>query len=145
MANKPVAALPLLLLVLMPARAELLHLGLLKKTAPVFTVRRDIFNEGMAAAGDSRPGQTQELRPAQAAALQKTIAEEISQSISYEGFIIKNDRNSALLNVSGEFYMVGEGDQVMDKIRILKISRSLVTIEYEGLPYDIRLKGDENG
>jgi hypothetical protein len=144
LANKPAAALALCLLMAMPARAELLRLGKLKKNAPVFTMKRDIFNGDMPSAGASGPGR-QNLQPAQAAAVQKTIAEEIFQSVSYEGFVIKNARKSALLNVSGEFYMVGEGDQILEKIKILKISRSVVTIEYESLPYDIRIKGDENG
>ena len=82
---------------------------------------------------------------ARADALQKTIAEEISQSITYEGFIVKNSKRSALLNVSGEFIMVNEHDQVLGKIKILKISKDVVTIEYDNQPYDIRIKGDQNG
>ena len=78
-------------------------------------------------------------------ALQKSIAEEISQSISYEGFIVKNAKRSALLNISGEFFMVSEQEQVLDKIRILKISKEAVTIEYDNQPYEIRIKGDQDG
>jgi hypothetical protein len=144
LANKLAAALTLFLLIAMPARAELLRLGKLKKTAPAFTMKRDIFNGAIPAAGAAGPGK-QDLQAAQAAAVQKTIAEEIYQSVSYEGFVIKNAKKSALLNVSGEFYMVSEGEQILDKIKILKISRSVVTIEYESLPYDIMIKGDENG
>ncbi len=144
MANRFAAALPLIFLIVMPAPAELLRVSLLKKTMPIFTMKRDIFNIGTPAGGDSRPDK-QESQITQAAAVQKTIAEEIFQSVSYEGFVIKNARKSALLNVSGEFYMVSEGEQILEKIKILKISRSMVTIEYEGLPYDIRIKGEENG
>ncbi|HSQ35957.1 MAG TPA: hypothetical protein VLQ89_08200 [Candidatus Binatia bacterium] len=143
MANKFAAAV-LLLLVAASAPAELLHLSRLKKKAPLFTVRRDIFNGDMGAA-DSRPGPGRPLPAAQAEAAQKTIAEEIAQSVSYDGFVVKGGTNSALLNISGEFYMVVEGDQILGKIRVLKISRSRVTIEYEGLPYEIMIKGDENG
>ena len=82
------------------------------------------FQRRASAAGGSRPGKAQTASPAQAAVLQKTIAEEIFQSVSYEGFVIKNAKKSALLNISGEFYMVSEGDQVLDKIKILAISRS---------------------
>jgi hypothetical protein len=145
LANKIAALLLLLLLLIMPARAELLKLSLLKKPAPAFTLKKDIFNSAMTAGGDSRPGNQHERQPAQAAAVQKTIAEEIFQSISYEGYVIKNAKKSALLNVSGEFFMVSEQDQILEKIKILKISRSVVTIEYEKQPYDIKLKGDENG
>jgi hypothetical protein len=144
LANKLAAALPLFLLVFMPARAELLHLGMLKKHVPAFTMKRDIFNGELSSAGNSRPAKN-ELQQVQAAAVQKTIAEEIFQSISYEGFVIKNATKSALLNVSGEYYMVSEGEQILGKIKVLKISKSVVTIEYENLPYDIIIKGDANG
>jgi len=144
LANRSAALLVLFLLAAMPARGELLHAGKLKKKAPPFTVKRDVFVGDTAAADASRPG-NQAPPPAQAAALQKSIAEEIYQSVSYEGFVSKESRKSALLNVSGEFHMVSEGDQILGKIRILRISRSAVTIEYESLSYEIRIKGDENG
>jgi hypothetical protein len=127
----------------LPLRAELLKLSLLQKPAAGFTLKLDIFN----GSGETDRGQTsQGLMPAaRADALQKTIAEEISQSITYEGFIVKNSKISALLNVSGEFIMVNELDQVLGKIKILKISKDVVTIEYDNQPYDIRIKGDQNG
>ena len=130
----------------MPVRAELLKLSLLQKPAARFTLKLDIFNGNRETAGDGR-GQTNhgQVPAAQAEALQKSIAEEISQSITYEGFIIKNSKKSVLLNVSGEFFVVSEQDMILDKIKILKISKDVVTIEYQNQPYDIRIKGDQNG
>ena len=145
MANKIAFALLLFLLFTIPARTELLKLSLLEKPAPVFILKQDIFNGALSSGGDSRPGNQQEVPPAQVAAVQKTIAEEIFQSIIYEGFVIKNSKKSALLNISGEFFMVSEQDQILDKIKIIKISKTIVTIEYENQPYDIKIKGDENG
>lgn len=145
MANKIAAAVLLFLLITIPVRAELLKLSLLEKPAPAFTMKLDIFNGNMSAGGDSRPGNQQELQPAQAAAAQKTIAKEIFQSISYEGYVIKNAKKSALLSISGEFFMVSEQDQILDKIKVIKIDKNVVTIEYENQPYDIKIKGDENG
>lgn len=145
LANKIAAAVLLFLLITIPVRAELLKLSLLEKPAPAFTMKLDIFNGNMSAGGDSRPGNQQELQPAQAAAAQKTIAEEIFQSISYEGYVIKNAKKSALLSISGEFFMVSEQDQILDKIKVIKIDKNVVTIEYENQPYDIKIKGDENG
>jgi hypothetical protein len=130
----------------MPVRAELLKLSLLQKPVARFTLKLDIFNGIRPSAGGNRAQTTQGQMPAaQAEALQKTIAEEISQSINYEGFIIKNSKKSALLNVSGEFFVVSEQDLILDKIKILKISKDAVTIEYDKQPYDIRIKGDQNG
>lgn len=145
MANKIAVAVLLFLLITIPVRAELLKLNLLEKPAPAFTLKLDIFNGNISSGGDSRPGNQQELQPTQAAAAQKTIAEEIFQSISYEGYVIKNAKKSALLNVSGEFFMVSEQDQILDKIKVIKIDKNVVTIEYENQPYDIKIKGDENG
>ena len=34
---------------------------------------------------------------------------------------------------------------ILDKIKVLKIAKDTVTIEYEGQPYEIRIKGDSNG
>ncbi|MBU4268735.1 MAG: hypothetical protein KJ808_07825 [Acidobacteria bacterium] len=138
-----ILTLLLIWMLCLPVRAELLKLSLLQKPAARFTLKFDIFNgSSEAERGQTTQGQ---MPAAQADALQKTIAEEISQSITYEGFIVKNSKRSALLNVSGEFFMVNEHDQVLDKIKILKISKDMVTIEYDNQPYDIRIKGDQNG
>jgi len=144
LANKIAATLLLFLLYLMPARAELLKLSQLEKPTPVFTLSLDIFNGAMSSAADSRT-ENQTEQPDQAAEAQKTIAEEIFQSIIYEGFVTKNSKKSALLNVSGEYFMVGEQEQILEKIKVLKISRDVVTIEYENQPYDIKIKGEDNG
>ena len=129
----------------MPARAELLKLGLLQRTAPRFTLKLDIFRGGDAGGMGAASSAAAEPSPAQAEILQRSIAEEIAQSVAYDGFIMKNAKPLALLNISGEFFTVGEGESVLNKIRILKISREMVTIEYDGLPYEIRIKGDDNG
>lgn len=142
MANRISTALLLCLLAL-PVRAELLKTGLLGKAAGPFRMKLDIFNgNGQTPAVQASQKQTP---AAQAETLQKSIAEEIAQSISYEGFIVRNGKKSALLNVSGESFVVGEQETILDKIKILKISKDVVTIEYEKQPYDIRIKGDQNG
>jgi hypothetical protein len=126
-----------------PEPAGLLKLDLLQRPARRFTLKMDIFlggADGGAAQPTAGPAQA---TPAQAEVLQRSIAEEIAQSISYEGFILMNDKPLALLNVSGEFFTVGEQESILDKIRLLKITREMVTIEYDGQPYEIRIKGDQ--
>jgi type II secretory pathway component PulC len=140
LANK-ICVLTLLLALGAPLRAELLKLSLLAKPAPKFTLKLDIFQgRNPADLENSRPAAA--MGPVQAEDLQKTIAEEIQQSITYEGFIVKNGRKLALLNVSGEFFAVSEGEIVLEKIKILKIGKDKVIIEYDGQPYDIRFKGE---
>jgi hypothetical protein len=131
----------LLLALSAPLRAELLKLSLLAKPAPKFTLKLDIF-QGRDPADRENGPPAAAMGPAQAENLQRTIAEEIQQSITYEGFIVKNGRKLALLNVSGEFFTVGEGEVVLEKIKILKISNDAVIIEYDGQHYDIRIKGE---
>lgn len=148
MKNK--AAVPLLAVALaaaaaMPARAELLKLDLLRGTAARFTMKLDIFRGGDDPGADAMPSGATAATQAQAEIMQRTIAEEIAQSVSFEGFIQKKARPLALLNVSGDFFTVGEGESILDKIRVLKITREMVTIEYEGQAYEIRIKGDQNG
>jgi type II secretory pathway component PulC len=62
--------------------------------------------------------------------------------VSFDGLIVKNATPLALLNVSGDFFTVREGETILGKIRVLKITREMVTIEYDGQPYEIRTKGD---
>ena len=140
MANRLCVA-TLLLALVAPLRAELLKLSLLARPARAFTLKLDIFQgRGAGDPGNGRPAAV--AGPAQAETLQKSIAEEIQSSISYEGFIVKDARKTALLNVSGEFFVAGEGEVLLEKIKVLKISKDVVTIEYDKLPYDIRIKGD---
>ena len=144
MANR-IFILPLLVMLAMPLRAELLKWSLLQKPAAPFTLKLDLFNSRGPATGDSGLAAQGQVPATQAEALQKSIAEEIAQSISYIGIIVKNSKKMALLDVSGESFIVSEQDMILDKIRILKISRETVTIEYDNQPYDIRIKGDQNG
>jgi len=145
LANR-ILILPLLGMLAMPLRAELLKLSLLQKPAAPFTLKLDLFNSSRpAAGGDSGQAAQGQMPAAQAEALQKSIAEEIAQSITYIGIIVKNSKKMALLDVSGESFIVSEQDMILDKIRILKIGRETVTIEYDNQPYDIRIKGDQNG
>lgn len=122
-----------------PQKTELLKLSRLRQPARGFTLRIDLFQgSGPAPMAAAAPA-------AQAEALQQSIAEEIAQSVSYEGFILKNARPMALLNVSGEFFSVSEQETILEKIKVLKITKDIVTIEYDGQPYEIPIKGEQNG
>lgn len=140
MANKTAGGLLALaiLAVAAPARAELLKLSLLDKPAPRFSVKLDIFRGGEAAA----PQPAGPAENSAAESLQQSIADEIAQSVSFEGYIVKSGTPLALLNVSGDFFTVGEGETILGKIRVLKITRALVTIEYDGQSYEILPKGE---
>jgi hypothetical protein len=134
-------ALPALLLALAaePAGAELLKRSRLQRPLPPFTMKRDLF-AGEEAPASARDGERVQAREQ---TLQQSIAEEIASSLSFEGIILKGGKPLALLNVSGEYHTVGEGETILDKIRILTITRERVTIEYDGQSFEIRKKGEE--
>ena len=140
MSNRRIAAIILILGIPLVQHGELIRTSLLLKPHAPFLVARDLFaarSSGMAGGETPRARLEQEK--------QKTIQEEISQSIAYEGYLIKNGRKTALLSVSGDFFYVGEGDTILDKIRIIGITQETVVIEYENQKFEIRLKGEENG
>ncbi len=138
-----IIALSLLLGLATPlaARIELLAVRLLQRPAARFTLKLDLFHGAEAGQGRERSAATP-ATAAQEESLQKSIAEEIAQSVTCDGFIMKNSKQLALLNVSGEPFLVSEGDTILDKIKVLKIAKDMVTIEYENQPYEIRIKGE---
>lgn len=121
-----------------PARAELLKLSLLKKPVSRFTMKLDLFHGAEAAPAPT--GRTPATAPAEP--LQQAVADEIAQSVSFDGLVVKDGTPLALLNVSGDFFTLREGEMILNKIRVLKITREMVIIEYDGQPYEIRTKGD---
>jgi hypothetical protein len=142
LSNKRIAAIILILGVPLVQHGELIRTSLLLKPHAPFMIVRNLF---AAQSAGTAGGETPKTRPEQEKEKQKTIQEEISQSIIYEGYLIKNGKKTALLSVSGDFFYVGEGDTILDKIRIIGITQETVVIEYENQKFEIRLKGEENG
>lgn len=128
----------------LPTSAELIRRSLLLQKRSPFSIRRDIFMALPLTASATASDNTQD-QPGSGQSQQATVQEEISQSISYEGFLVKENRKTALLSIGGDVYVVGEGETILERIKVLSISREMITIEYEGQPYQIKLKGDENG
>jgi len=75
---------------------------------------------------------------------QENLEEEIRQSIAYNGFIQRLGKNAAMLNISGEYVIATEGETVMEKIKILKIEPTRVTIEYQGQTFEINFQGEDD-
>ncbi len=142
MSNKRIAAIILILGFPLLHRGELIRKSLLLKPPVPFAFAKDLF--APQAAGMAG-GETTRTKTEQQKEKQKTIQEEISQSVLYEGYLIKNGKKTALLSVSGDFFYVSEGDSILDKIKIVGISQETVVIEYENQKFEIKLKGDGNG
>jgi hypothetical protein len=73
----------------------------------------------------------------------KAEIEEEIQGLSYEGYVIKNSKNCALVSMNGEFHAVTVGDIILEKIKILKIDRKTIKVEVESHEFEIQIKEDE--
>jgi len=119
--------------------AELIHFSALNPPRPEPRVKRNIFSLVSALPAAMQPQTVTPLPPPPPP--ERNIAEEIRQSVIFEGYVVKNGKRSAMISSSGEFFIVGIGDTVLEKIKILAISPTQCTVEFEGQPYEIYLKG----
>jgi hypothetical protein len=69
---------------------------------------------------------------------------EVRESVVYEGYVIREARKLALLSINGEFFVVGIDDIVLEKVKILDVEKTQITVEVESNKFEIQLKEDEN-
>lgn len=132
---------------------EIIKLSKLAQEKREFNVNRDIFSPI-----DNRPsyaaerfnGKTpppppppkvEEVKKEE----QEALEDQFRRSVQFEGYIIKETRSHALLNINGEYYVAAAGDMLMNnQIQVVKVDRKLVVIKAEAKEFEIRLKGDED-
>ena len=133
---------------------EIIKRSLLEKKEKLeFTIKRDIFSPDPMApvnpmAKGSQPVQPPPLpiikEPPKVEVDEKTeIENEIRGSLFYEGYLLKNSKNYALVSMNGEFYAVTSGDMLQDRIKITGIQRKAISVEVQSYSFEIQLKGDE--
>jgi hypothetical protein len=129
------------------AQAELIKVSKLKRAEMKFSLKRDIFSpQAMApmAVPDRVVQRVEEPPPPPPQEEQQAdLEDEIRQSVLFEGYITKKSRSHALLNVNGEYHVAGEGDLLLERIKVVKVEREMVQVEAEGLLVDIPLKGGD--
>jgi hypothetical protein len=133
---------------------EILNLQKLGQKTTEFAISRDIFSPDI-----MMPRQTmQTVQPVPAPRRieeppdeekpkvdpKVEIENEIKRSVFYEGYIIKYPKNFALVSANGEFFAVGDGDVLMEKIKIIKIDKKAITVEVDSVSFQIQLKGDDS-
>ncbi len=130
---------------------EILTLKKLEKKAKEFSISRDIFSPDTMAppvqAMQSVPvPQVVETPPEEEPKVEEKedIEAEIRRSLFFEGYVIKHPKNFALVSANGEFFAVGNGDLLMDKIKIIKIDKKTITVEVDSKTFDLQLKGDNS-
>lgn len=131
-------------------QGEIIKVSLLKSEKKEFAVERDIFSP-IKMKPDVTPRNIEPVIKEPVEPVEEEIKEsaaedmeaEINQSISFEGYVIKRNRNHALLSINGEFHIAAENEVVLEKIKIIKIEKSELTVEVDAKTFKINLKGDE--
>ncbi len=68
---------------------------------------------------------------------------EVRESVIYEGYVIREAKKLALLSISGEFFVVGIDDIVLEKVKIVNVEKTQITVEVESNKFEIQLKEEE--
>ncbi|MGE5340401.1 MAG: hypothetical protein ACM3SY_02860 [Candidatus Omnitrophota bacterium] len=129
---------------------EIIRVSRLDTKPETVTVKRDIFSpeELLPQSKTSVPfpvkpstlrdGQTEE----NAKPVEESIEDQVRRSIVFEGYVIRNSKSHALVNINSEFIIVGVDDVVMGKVKIKKINRKSLTVEADAKTFEIKLKGE---
>ena len=123
---------------------ELIKTSELNKPSAPFRLKRNPFSmsafSGLASSSPAATSARQEEEEEK-----EDIEQQLRQSVAYNGFIQRQGKNAAILNISGEYVIATEGETVMEKIKVLKIEPLQVTIEYEGQTFTIQSQGEDDG
>ena len=126
--------------------AEIIRFSKLEKKPLPFSLKKDIFFPIKFISAEERATLQNRVSRDQT----KQVAEkedskmEIQRSVSFEGYVEKNGRIHALISLNGEYFIVGQGDVLMETIKIVKIEKKRIFLEVESQPVEIRLKGDND-
>ena len=74
---------------------------------------------------------------------QMQVVNEILQSVTYEGYVMRDAKQVALLTVNGEPFIVSKDDILMEKIKIINVDKKFITVEVDSNVIEINLKGDD--
>jgi hypothetical protein len=132
-------------------QSEIIRVSLLKPANREFTIGRDIFSplklNPDVSSREIEPVIEKIEEPVEEEGRNESAVEkmeaEMQQSISFEGYVIKSKRNHALLSINGEFFIAAEDDVVLEKIKIVKIEKTELTVEVDAKTFKINLKGDD--
>ena len=133
----------ILLLSFTLAHGEVIHSSKLNREKKSHGWKRDLFSpqtKGVDKVPDNRQSSPAAQSPSSLS--EAELKREVRTSVSYDGYVIKQQRRHALLNVNGEFFVAGEGEEVAEILKVIKIEKDKVHLEVEGKVIEIPLKGD---
>ena len=131
---------------------EIIRISKLDELAKEFSITRDIFSPDLMRPVDPGSGRQQFTPPPPPPPVNQqelpkvdtgAIIEEEIQGLAYEGYVIKNSKNYALVSMNGEFFAVTVGDIILEKIKIIKIDRKSIKVEVDSHEFEIQIKEDE--
>lgn len=126
--------------------SEIIKVSFLKREKLNFTLGRDISSpfklKGTNNKREFTPQNIKDIRREKNE--KKNLEEEIQRSIFYEGYITNNSKIIALLTVNGEFFCVCDGDEVLNKIKVIKVGKKEIILEVDSKKFEIKLKGDDD-
>jgi hypothetical protein len=127
-------------------RAEIIRFSRLEKKPLPFSLKKDIFFPIKLISPEERATLQNRVSRDQTeqVAEKEDSKKEIQRSISFEGYVEKNNRIHALISLNGEYFIVSQGDVFLESIKIVKIERKRIFLEVESQPVEIQLKGDND-
>ncbi len=124
---------------------EIIKTSKLKKNGFVFRVKRNIFfPDKLKVENVYQKLQHKSKVQAKKEEIKKNLEIEIQNSVFFEGYAFKKNQIYALMSVNGEFYVIKNGDVVLEKIKIININKKMLLIEVESIEFKILLKGAKN-
>jgi uncharacterized protein YneF (UPF0154 family) len=127
---------------------DIIKTSQLKKKQKEFKITRDIFSSFKEDLSKKPPVNREQIREIPKKPPKKTVEqraeeerEEITSSIKFEGYVIRKSRNLASITINGEFFI---DDIILERIKVVKIEKSHITVEVDKKKYEIKLKGDED-
>ena len=126
--------------------AEIIHFSKLEKKKPPYSLKKNLFYPVRLISPEERSAMENRTPRDDSSRVQsrEDPQKEIQRSISFEGYVEKNNRIHALISLNGEYFVVGEGEVFMETIKIVKIEEKRILLEVESRPIEIQLKGDSD-
>ncbi len=143
--NGNALAVPFFLLLSLTLSAEIIKISTLKKDPAEWRVKRNVFSLIPVSQGVSQSRAKPAPEPVLEELKPPDPGEEVRQTVSYEGFLIRNGKKSGLVSAGGDFLTVSEGDMILERFKVVAVNPGKLVVEYQGQNYEILIKGESNG
>ena len=129
---------------------DIVHSSRLERASKELSVKRDLFMPGRPAsvsrgAESGRPIPAMKKTPEPEEGRTKPEEARIRRVMVFEGFIHRNNRLTGILSVNGEYFIVEEGEWIMDGVQVQALNEKSITVLVEGSRVVVQFQGvDEN-